>query len=397
MKKILFVIDSLHCGGAEKSITTLLNLIDYSKYEVDLQLFGYGGVLEELLPDEVNLLPPLDYTKFTNLEMKKAVVKSITNFKLGMLKSRLTYSYNLRKATQGNAEKARLFWQCTSKSIKPKKNNYDIAVSYAQGIPTFYVAEKINAVEKYCWVNAIYTLEETERIYQKNFYSKYKNIVAVSEAAMRAFVKNYSEYEEKMRIVNDIVDFNTVNRMAYRGDTYEDGFKGIRILTIGRLSYQKGFDIAIDACRRLKSKNINFRWYVLGVGYQKEEIEKWIEDKELQNHFILLGLKPNPYPFIKDCDIYVQTSKFEGFGIAIAEARMLNKPVVTTEFDAVYTQMIQEKNGLVVDINGQAVCDGILRVLNDKKLSESIVKYLKQEKKGNIEELEKFYDLIQGN
>ena len=64
-KNILFVIDSLHCAGAEKSLTTLLSLLDYSKYNVDLQLFGYGGELEEIVPREVNILPPLDYTKFT--------------------------------------------------------------------------------------------------------------------------------------------------------------------------------------------------------------------------------------------------------------------------------------------------------------------------------------------
>ena len=90
----------------------------------------------------------------------------------------------------------------------------------------------------------------------------------------------------------------------------------------------------------------------------------------------MLGVKANPYPYIKNSDIYVQTSKYEGFGLAIAEARMLNIPVVTTRFDAVYNQMIDEKNGLVVDMNADAVCDGILRLINDTELRERIVQYL---------------------
>lgn len=110
--------------------------------------------------------------------------------------------------------------------------------------------------------------------------------------------------------------------------------------------------------------------------------------------FILLGVKSNPYPFIKNADIYVQTSKFEGFGLAIAEARLLNVPVVTTRFDAVYNQMVEGKNGLVVDMNGDAVYRGILKLINDHELRERIITYLKNEKKGNIEELEKFYQLI---
>ena len=90
----------------------------------------------------------------------------------------------------------------------------------------------------------------------------------------------------------------------------------------------------------------------------------------------------------------MQTSRFEGFGIAIAEARMLNKPIVTTRFDAVFNQMIDGKNGLVVDMNAEAVAGGILRIIEDKKLTNRIVQYLKSEKKGNIEELDKFYNLI---
>ena len=145
----------------------------------------------------------------------------------------------------------------------------------------------------------------------------------------------------------------------------------------------------------LKEKGIEFKWYSLGIGPLKDEIEKYIEDNNLKNHFKLLGVKANPYPFIKDCDIYVQTSRFEGFGIAIAEARMLNKPVVTTRFDAVYNQMKDRKNGLVVDMNSQGIVNGILEVINNKELTNEIISYLKTEKKGNTEELEKFYKLIE--
>ena len=138
--------------------------------------------------------------------------------------------------------------------------------------------------------------------------------------------------------------------MSGLGNGFEDSFTGIRILTIGRLANQKGYDIALEACKKLKEKGINFRWYVLGKGPLKEEIEKYIIKNNLSKHFILLGVEANPYPFIKNTDIYVQTSRFEGFGLALAEARMLNVPIVTTRFDAVYNQMIDGKNGLVVDM-----------------------------------------------
>ncbi|WP_346867984.1 MULTISPECIES: glycosyltransferase [unclassified Clostridium] len=395
-KSILFVIDSLHCAGAEKSITTLLNLLDYSKYEVDLQLLGYGGALEGILRKEVNLLPPLEYTRFTNLSIKKAIFKSVTNFKIGMLKSRVSFSYKLRTASFSNTEKARIFWQCASKAIQSSKKYYDIAISYAQGVPTFYVADKVKANKKYTWVNVSYKLQGIEHDFQKKYYDIFDNIVAVSESTREIFSENYPEYKNKIKVILDINDYSIIKRMAASGESFEDEFKGLRILTIGRLAYQKGYDIAVEACRMLKDKNIDFRWYVLGTGYQEEEIKTWIKDMKLQENFILLGVKSNPYPFIRDCDIYVQTSKFEGFGLAIAEARMLNKPVVTTRFDAVYNQMVHRKNGLVVDMNSQGIYDGILQIINDDELRNSIIDHVKAEKKGNIEELDKFYNLIEG-
>lgn len=395
-KNVIFVIDSLNCAGAEKSIITLLSLLDYSRYDVDLQLFGYGGELEELIPREVNLLEPLEYTKYSTLSVGKALLYSIEKYKFNMLYGRVKYSLQIRKGRYSNAQKARLFWNNISHLIESRDKEYDFAISYAQGIPTFYVADKIKAKKKYAWVNVSYKLIGVDREFQRKYYNCYNQVVAVSESAKDIFLESYPGYKNKTRVIYDINDYNFIKRMAEYGESYEDDFQGIRILTIGRLANQKGYDIAIEACRKLKVANINFKWYVLGKGPQKKEIEGWIRDNNLEENFILLGVKSNPYPFIRDCDIYVQTSKFEGFGLAIAEARMLNKPVVTTRFDAVYNQMVHRKNGLVVDMNSQGIYDGILQIINDDELRNSIIDHVKAEKKGNIEELDKFYNLIEG-
>ena len=395
MKKVLFVIDSLHCAGAEKSLTTLLSLLDYSKYDVDLQLFGYGGALEELVPKEVNILKPMEYIKFSSLSTKNAVIKSLKNMNFKMLNSRLKFSLAIRKNNYSNAQKARVYWQKVSSVIEENNKEYDIAISYAQGVPTFYVAEKVCAKKKLAWVNVSYKLEDEDRIFQEQFYDKYNKIVAVSDSAKNIFLETFPKYTDKLEIIYDINDADFIKKMSDQGQSYNDNYTGLRILTIGRLANQKGYDMALEACKILKEKGIEFKWYSLGIGPLKEEIEKYINENNLENNFKLLGVKSNPYPFIKDCDIYVQTSRFEGFGIAIAEARMLNKPVVTTRFDAVYNQMKDRKNGLVVDMNSQGIVNGILELINNKELTNEIISYLKTEKKGNTEELEKFYKLIE--
>lgn len=394
MKKIIFVIDSLHCAGAEKSLITLLSLLDYSKYEVDLQLFGYGGALEELIPKEVNLLEPLKYTSFCDLSFKAAITESTKSLNFTKLLVRLKFTLAIRKEKYTNAQKARIFWQKVSNVIEKSDKEYDIAISYAQGVPTFYVADKIKAKKKYAWVNVSYHLTGLEKEFQKKYYKIYDKIIAVSDSTREILNEVFPEYNDKIEVIYDINDPNFIYKMSLIGESYNDNFDGLRILTVGRLANQKGYDIALEACKILRDKGINFRWYSLGIGPLKDEIEKYIVDNELENYFKLLGVKSNPYPYIKNCDIYVQTSKFEGFGLAIAEARMLNKPVVTTRFDAVYNQMIDRKNGLVVDMNARSISDGVLELINNKELKNEIINYLENEKKGNVEELDKFIKLI---
>ncbi|MFW0899356.1 glycosyltransferase [Clostridium perfringens] len=398
MKRILFVIDSLNCAGAEKSLISLLNLIDYSKYNVDLQLFGYGGVLESLLPKDVNLLSPLDYTKFSSENLKNLFTEIKDMKTMRMLIARLKFSTNIRIKKRDNIEKTRIFWGLIGRFIEKNSTYYDIAISYSQGIPTFYVAEKINANKKIAWVNTDYRLNSKEKIFQERYYNLYKNIIIVSDSSKEIFLETFPKYKEKTKVIYDINNYDFIKKMSLVNEEYIEKlnqFKGIKIITLARLTEEKRLDRVLNAAKRLKDTNIHFKWLILGEGKLENKLKLEIKKKNLKENIILLGLKINPYPYIKACDIYVQTSDLEGFGLAIAEARMLNKPVVTTRFDAVFNQMIHEKNGLVVDMNSEAVFNGIMRLINDESLRKNIIKYLENEKKGNVEEIDKFYKLIE--
>lgn len=394
-KKLLFVIDSLPCAGAEKSLITLLSQLDYEKYEVDLQLFAYGWTLDELVPKEVNFLPPLSYTNYSNQSLKQMILncRNLTQFK--MIVARLRYSLFIRKGHLTNAQMARLYWQSIGSVIEKNEKVYDVAISYAQGIPTFYVADKTRAAKKYAWVNVSYTLGEEDRLFQEKYYQAYERIVAVSESAEEIFLESFPMFKDRMTIIYDINDYQMIKRMSELEPEFKLDVPHLKLLTIGRLDHQKGYDIALEAARLLKERGILFTWYVLGKGGLYDEIKQTIQKYGLEKEFILLGITANPYPMIKQCDIYVQTSKFEGYGLAIAEARMLNKPVVTTKFDAVFNQMVHEKNGLVTPMDGVGVADGIERLLKEPDLYHAIVDYLNQEKKGNVEEIAYFYQLIE--
>ncbi len=198
--------------------------------------------------------------------------------------------------------------------------------------------------------------------------------------------------------IMDILDADFAAKMAEMpsGTSADMSISGTKILTVGRLSAMKGYDLAIDAARLLVKQGIDFTWYVIGEGALREELERQISGNGLQNRFILLGSRNNPYPYFKACDLYVQPSKYEGFGITLAEAKMFHKPIVTTAFEAVGAQFTNRKNGLIVDISAQGIADGIIQMLTDTELRTNCVRNLESEKIGNTGEIEKFYNLIEG-
>ena len=209
-KKLLFVIDSLPCAGAEKSLITLLSNLDYEKYEVDLQLFAYGWTLDELVPKQVNFLSPLTYSNYANQGLKQMLLQCRSPKQFKMVLARLKYSLAIRKGELTNAQMARIYWESVGPVIENNQKRYDVAISYAQGIPTFYVAEKIQAKKKYAWVNVSYSLDEREKKFQDIYYRQYDNIVAVSESAEEIFLGSFPQFKSKMKIIYDLNDFEMI-------------------------------------------------------------------------------------------------------------------------------------------------------------------------------------------
>lgn len=393
-RKILFVIESLTAAGAEKSLVTFLTVLNKEEFDIDLQLFAYGGEFERYLPSEVRLLPPFAYTQF----LQKSIWNQLLSLDISKIAARVRYSLSIRKKGLLHKDKARLYWKYVSECIPKSEERYDVAVAYAQDVPTLYVVDKVSAHQKFAWVNVRYVPEGINYKFYENYYFQIDNIVAVSESAFQEFIGVYPQFYEKMTIIKDMLDAALINKLSIEKQEIEYD-KGIpALLTVARLNKpQKGYDICLEACRLLKDRNIKFRWYAIGRGDYRVEMDKYIFKHHLEEHFVFLETTPNPYPYIKNCTLYVQTSRHEGFGLSIAEARILNRPVVTTEFDAVWSQMVQANNGLVVSQDPVAVANAIERLLNDKLLYNHIVTYQKLEKKGNTEEIEKFYKIIEKN
>ena len=204
------------------------------------------------------------------------------------------------------------------------------------------------------------------------------------------------EFSNKYQVVYDVLNPNVIHELSIEPVqnllTSKDEWI---IVTTGRLVPPKGYDIVVKAASLLKRSGLNFKWYIIGDGPERINIEKWKQEMDVDSEVILLGEQKNPYAFMSQSDIYVQTSKFEGFGMTIGEAKILGKPIVSTNFDVVYNQLTHEVNGLISNMNGESVAENILRIIQDSSLREFIIENIKIEKnETSISELAKVEKLI---
>lgn len=185
--------------------------------------------------------------------------------------------------------------------------------------------------------------------------------------------------------------------MANEGIGFVDDFEGVRILTVGRLSIEKGQDLTISVLAKLKEAGYNVKWYCIGDGKERGMYEKLVKNYDVQGDYIFLGAVSNPYPFMKQCDIYVQPSRHEGYCITLAEARCFNNPIISTNFTGASEQIIDNHNGLIVQFDEQQMYDSIVQILSDKSLEGRLRKNIEKEVVDTREELKKLYKIANSN
>ena len=153
----------------------------------------------------------------------------------------------------------------------------------------------------------------------------------------------------------------------------------VTIVTTGRLVPPKNYLLAVETAVLLRNEGIDFVWYFVGEGPERGRIEETIQKYALDERVKLVGMKPNPYPYMAMADVYVQTSSFEGFGLTLNEARILHRPVVSTNFPVVYNQIRDGENGLIAEMNPKSVAEKIIRILKDDSLRDKLVEGTKRE------------------
>jgi glycosyltransferase involved in cell wall biosynthesis len=263
-------------------------------------------------------------------------------------------------------------------------------------MPTYLVADKFYGCRKLAWVNTDIHNAGYNLSFNVHFYDKVDCIVLVSVALYGILRRAFPQYSDKCNVVYDILNPDIVTALAM--DTVKqikDKQEESVIVTVGRLAVPKNYIGAVEAAAELKKIGVKFKWYFVGEGSERGNIEKRIHELDVSENVILLGSQTNPYAFMRQADVYVQTSTFEGFGLTIAEAKILGKPIVSTNFDVVHDQLVHERNGLIADMTAKSIAENIYRMISDDGLRCHIVEEVRKESNTTyLTEIKKVESLI---
>lgn len=392
-KKILLVIPSLRSGGAEKSLITLLSLFDYNKFDVDLLAFRRDGLFFDKIPSEVNVIKGTEDYEMFDGDAKSAIIYFIKKGKFISVVDRLRYgrAYKIKDADR----RERFMWSMLKKQLPTCNEKYNCVIGYLEGNASYYAADFENAQKRICYVHSDFKRLGINRNLSADAFKKCDTVVTVSQTCADSLKEIFPSETEKIVVTENITSARLLKKYAKEEQVFLNSRQETVLLTVGRFSPPKGIDLAVRTCAELKKRGKNIRWYHIGAGELKAEIEELIKKLGVTEEFVLLGERSNPYPYIGQCDIYVQPSRYEGKSIAIDEAKCLCRPIVTTNFTTVADQINDGVNGLVCRMNEKDMADKLEMLIDNEELRQKLSKNLSEEKTGNEEELEKFYEIIQ--
>ncbi len=385
MKKIIFVGEYMLCGGVEKSLISLLNNIDKNQYSITLLLLKKNGILLSQIPSYVNVVEmklPEDEKYDILYGKKNALKKTLKDGRYIQFLKKLIRGAYINLISKSNEQKRVNYYRMIEKKFLNLNESYDIAIDYmGYGLlNTFFVAKKINAKKKLSWIHfePIDAMENFGAF--KNYLNCYDKLVCVSKEISKQMNNIMPELSDKLCVFYNIVDKEYILNLAKLEIGFNDkDFNGRRVLSIGRLDLQKGFDLVIPIIKKLVDEAYDIRWYIIGEGNLRYYLEELIKKYDLSNYVFLLGQKINPYSYLSQCDYYFQPSRNEGYGIAVAEARIFCKPILVTDFAGAKEQLKNNETGLIVKCNEIELYNGLKILLDNESISKKFGNNLRKE------------------
>lgn len=399
-KSILFVVNTLGRAGAEMALLELLEQFDSPEYQVDLYVLLGQGELVRNVPGHVRLLnASFSEESVLSAKGRKVMTKTVCKAMLhrGTLLRRIPYLWanGLDMVRKHRIQTDKLLWRILADGACRPEKEYDLAVASIEGGSAYYVADHVKAKRKAVFLHIDYHLSGYTRRLDKDVYLKFDKIFPISEETMKSFLDVYPECRQATQVFHNIVNQKKILEKANLPGGFTDGFDGIRILTVARLNKQKAFPVAIETMRMLKNLGIKAKWYVLGEGEERKALEQLIEEKGLQDDFLLLGAVENPYPFYKQTDLYVHATAYEGKSIAIQEAQTLACSIIVSDIISNRQQVTHGVDGLVCRLEANALKDAILELIQNPEKAKELGRNAAKKEMAFEEDLKGLTDLLE--
>ena len=375
-KRILFVMNTLGHAGAE---TALLELLDRLKtsYEIDLYVLMGQGELVSRLPSGVRLLNKSfsDCSVLSargRLRMACTVIKAM--FRHGAVIRLFPYlCRNLGAMLKKHrVQPDKLLWRVLSDGGLRFPLKYDLAVAFLEGGASYYVADHVKAEKKAAFIHIDYEQAGYTRSLDRDCYLQFDALFPIAGEIREKLLLVYPECADRTHVFHNIVNREAILEKSLQGEGFTDDYSGVRILTVGRLTSQKSYPVAIKAMKLVKAAGCQARWYVLGEGEERRALERQIAEYGLEEDFILAGAVENPFPYYRQADLYVHATRFEGKSIAIQEAQILGCAIIASDCTGNREQILHEKDGILCELSPEAVKDAILKLLGDEMLRERL-------------------------
>ena len=380
--KLAIVVDTCHAGGVSKALNDFIKCIDIETIEITLFVKNFSTVTDFDLPDDITCQEWPDKYSFGE-GIKTEGFFSFCNYKTLDLRNRRNFG------------KRRVY---RARQYKKVEENFDCVIGYQMiaNEVTIVTLEKIPAKRRILWLHGKKNFKDSDLKFYDDIYSRADLIVSVSKDTEIRFKKLMPKCADKTITIHNFYDFDTIYSKADEPFDINKVDDETVIVSTGRLSKEKGFDRVPEVTKKLVDDGYNIKWYIAGDGDKRESIAADITEKGLKDHVILTGFITNPYPYVKQCDIYVQPSYTEGFCTSTMEAKILRRPVVTTDVPGMKEQFVNEYDGLIVESSVDGLYQGIKRIIDDKVLYQSIIDHLNNETFSNDEEVKKALKAITG-
>lgn len=377
MKKLLFIYPHMMLGGSTTSLLSVLNCIDYKNYAVDIVFYDKQGELYEYLPEEVNVLPlACKYPDIRKMHIRKlfsikSIMSAVKGRFLSKKKGSLWIEYQL--GAQDNV-----------RYCNEINEYYDMAISFLEFWPLYYLANSVKAKRKIAWIHTDYSKLNLLGKYEDKTFSKIDKVVLISNECKNKFISCLPQWKDKAMVVENFVSEKLIKQRSEEEVDFQVDEKKLNFITTCRIDFEsKGLDRAVDVIERLKREGYTkqFHWYIIGSGADEDKLAALLEKKQLADCITLLGRKNNPFPYERLCDVFFLPSYFEGKPIAVTEAQILSLVPIVTNYSSAMEQVEHMKDGIILKNEENAIYEGLKEVLNNPQVIGKLKLEIKNRKK----------------